>query len=852
MQIEQVKLKNNLNTLFIHSPGSNAATVQMWFRAGSALEGNSNEGIAHFLEHMFFKGTERRPGYKIVQEVESFGGEINAFTSFDYTCYYINTPSSKIENTVDILMDMVSNPTFKPEEIPSERDVVFEEYLRSLDNPSQFAFSKIQESCFEGPYGHPILGNEKTIKSFSREQLVDFRADHYNLKNSMLVVSGDLYKKEELKKKIEEFNMPSGSTSNFPEFELSSKPKVEIHTKDVRQALLTISLQCPSVDHNFAAAEDLAINCIAHGDTSRLGRRLVHDTSLASSVGGSTMFFNKGGCHFLRIASPTENLKKVLSDFFRVLESLKKDPLSFEEVKKIKNQYIASKVYEKESIESYSFSLGHSYAQTGDINFEDQFIERVSKTSVDEVNKAIWRILSRPLHLSLQIPKDERPEKYEKLIKEFQKKVLSSSKKFKLNNKKGKVAESGFDPQVKVQEIKPGVKLIYRKNDMTPTFVFHAYLKGGLTDETKSNNGMYNLLSNTITKGHKKFPYETIKSDLEEKSASIGGFAGRNAYGLTMHGQSMHTKALFDHFFNTLFCPDFTKKRLDHEKELVYRSLENQKEDPIRQCFKEFNQIIFEGHPYSFNSLGREASVKKISSKALKDLHKKNLAQREILFTYCGDLELEEVLLIINEKIKILKPRKVKKTKAKKMKQASNKKIMVELAREQTQVFIGRKAYKLGQKNDSYLKMLTSHLSGQSSELFVEIRDKRGLCYTVQPVHFTALEAGYWGIYIATSNDKTNQAITEINKLLKNICDKGLSEKEFERIKRMIEGNTLINIQTNDDYANTYSVPELHGLGIDFYYNNNEFIKSSKLEDFNKWLKSFLKSSWNQVVVGKK
>ena len=87
------KLKNNLNVLFIDIPGSTAATTQIWFRAGSALEEHSEEGIAHFLEHMFFKGTERHPGAQIAHQVESFGGDINAFTSFDYTCYYINTPN---------------------------------------------------------------------------------------------------------------------------------------------------------------------------------------------------------------------------------------------------------------------------------------------------------------------------------------------------------------------------------------------------------------------------------------------------------------------------------------------------------------------------------------------------------------------------------------------------------------------------------------------------------------------------------------------------------------------------------------------------------------------------------------
>ncbi|WP_372656280.1 M16 family metallopeptidase, partial [Halobacteriovorax sp.] len=91
MQHDQMTLKNGLETLFIDFPGSTSSSVQIWFKAGSALEAKKDEGIAHFLEHMFFKGTKTRPGAAIAHEVESFGGEVNAFTSFDYTCYYINS-----------------------------------------------------------------------------------------------------------------------------------------------------------------------------------------------------------------------------------------------------------------------------------------------------------------------------------------------------------------------------------------------------------------------------------------------------------------------------------------------------------------------------------------------------------------------------------------------------------------------------------------------------------------------------------------------------------------------------------------------------------------------------------------
>ena len=145
MEIINHQSKHGINTLLIKDPSAKTASIQFWFRAGSALEKKNDQGIAHFLEHMFFKGTKKRPGYQIAKEVESFGGDINAFTSFDFTCYYINSPGSKTATCVDILCDMVCRPSFLEKDFPAERQVVLEEFKRSIDSPNQYNFSKYKK-----------------------------------------------------------------------------------------------------------------------------------------------------------------------------------------------------------------------------------------------------------------------------------------------------------------------------------------------------------------------------------------------------------------------------------------------------------------------------------------------------------------------------------------------------------------------------------------------------------------------------------------------------------------------------------------------------------------------------------
>lgn len=851
MQIEQRRLDNDLETLFINSPGSTSATAQIWFRAGSALEDKEDQGIAHFLEHMFFKGTAKRPGAMIAHEVESFGGEINAFTSFDYTCYYINTPNNYLAQTVEILMDMVSNPTFKEEELIPEREVVFEEYRRSVDNPSQYNFSQIQKNCFQNKYQHQILGTEKTIKSFSREQLISFRNNYYNLKNAMLVVAGDLENQSQIENIINKYKLPDGPQSHFPKFELKTKATIKAHQKDVRQTSITFTIKAPDYNDEFVTYEDLALNCLAYGEMSPLHKHLVTETSIASAVSSSTMYFNHGGIHFLKVVFPEENFSKVLSGIKKVVKDILKEKVSEKDINRLKSQYVASKIYEKESLESFAFSLGHGFAQNGNIHCEDEFIQKIKKTYSVNVNNALVDILQRSIHATIQFSRSEKKIKDKELaVEKFTKELNELAKSISIKSNKEKIVSSSFDPEVKLTEIKPGISFLYRKSSMTPTFVLHAYMKGGLVSENTENNGIYHLMARLLHYGYKGISFDDLKYDLELKSSYLNGFSGKNAYGITLHGQSDYFNELLEHFKNTLINPSFPNNFLKLEKEFVKRTLENQKEDPVKQCFKKLNELIFNKHPYSQDMIGTYQSVKKISKKMIEDLHHHSLNKSKLVITYCGDLDYELVKQKVMELTFHLPARKILKKKDLKFHATKGHHEKIHFLREQTHIFIGREAYKTGLKEDLFLKMLTSHLSGQSSDLFVEVRDRMGLCYAVQPVHFSALDGGYWGIYIGSGSDKKDLAIAAIKAILENLQKNGFSEEEFERVKKMIDGQNLLNVQTIDDYANFYSIPVLHDLGLDYQHNSFQKIRSFNYKDFNNFLNKFLNANWNIIEVG--
>ncbi len=839
--------KNGLQTLLLTSPGTTAATVQIWFRAGSSLEDSTNKGIAHFLEHMFFKGTATRPGAKIAREVESFGGEINAFTSFDYTCYYINCPSENTDTAVKILLDMVSNPLFSQKELIPERDVVFEEFRRAQDSPQQFSFMQMQKNSFAPPYNSPILGNAKTIKNFTRKQLTTFRNKFYNQQNALLIVAGD-FRPEKIEKSINQFSLPKGKETSRPIFKLKKSGKVNIHQKDVGMASINITLPCPSLDAATTAAEDIAISALAYGESSPLFYHLVTQNSLANSCAGSTMIFNGGGFHNIRITTPDNNIPNVLNTTKKIIDRILKQGFDSNDLQKIKNQYIAAKIYEQESLEYRAFSLGSSYAGHGSINKENEYIERLKKVTLHQLDEALRLIFTRNMHINIQLPLNSKTQKIKTAAEQF-KRYFGNNKKEKYS--KIRATQSNFDPQVKLVELRPGIKLLYRYNNLTPTFVMHAYLKGGLSGENINNNGIFGLISNSLTKGNKHTDLLTIKTELEQMSASLNNFTGKNAYGLTMHGLTADFEKLSYHFFNSLIHPLFEEKTIEHEKELALRALINRESDPAAKCFEQVAQIMFPEHPYSRNTLGTPKSLKQLTANKVKTKHFKQLKNSPLLITYCGDLPLNEVVNYLAPYIAQLKARPETPTPINIPTKIFGVSKHLHFDREQTQIFIGIPTFPLNDKRNIILKLLTTYLSGQSSELFVDVRDKKGLCYSVQPVHFKALEAGYWGIYMASGHDKVDAAQKAILDILNRLTQKAISQTEFKRIKKMIKGQEQINVQTNDDYANIYSIPALHNFSIDWHHQTLQAIEQLTYNQFKQMTKDILNQDWNIITAGR-
>jgi predicted Zn-dependent peptidase len=292
-------LTNGLRVLTAPLDHAQSVTCYIMLSAGSRYENAGNRGIAHFAEHMFFKGTERRPTAKdIALEVDRFGGEFNAFTSKEYTGYYIRCAGEQRDQALDVLVDMIRNSKFDSEELEREKGVIVEEMNMYFDTPRDYVSSVYDQLLFgDNPLGWETLGTKETITGASRDTFLDYLSTWYKPERMVVGVAG--MTGDDLLPRLEELlgDIPPGETGT-PEpatIERSAEPRVRIHTKDSDQANVCIGLPSYPLGHPDRYALQLLGTVLGTGMSSRLFLEVRERRGLAYYVYALNSSFTDAG-----------------------------------------------------------------------------------------------------------------------------------------------------------------------------------------------------------------------------------------------------------------------------------------------------------------------------------------------------------------------------------------------------------------------------------------------------------------------------------------------------------------------------------------------------------------------------
>jgi zinc protease len=837
-------LDNGLRVILDENHSSPVGALQLWVKAGSADESDEEAGICHFIEHMLFKGTERRKT-RIAGEIESLGGTFNAYTSYDQTVYHIVIASRYIDAGLDVLADAAMHSVFDPAEIDREREVILEEIRMGQDSPGRAISKQTMSVLFQAhPYRRPIIGYERTIKAMTRDQIVSFFRKWYVPKRMTFIVSGDIDPDRMGNKVKEAFGGFASSSTDFPNRTVEPEPagfRSALSHGTFRETYFQLALPITSAVDEDTPALDVVAQILGGGEASRLVQKVKLERGLVRSISASSYTPRDRGTFVIGATLSPENTGKALEAISEEIARLKKDGVTAEELHRVKAGIRSSLIYDRQTVQGQARKLGFYEVIAGDIEYEKEYLRRVSVLESDDIRQVMEKyFIPSRMAVSILAPAEKAGH-------------------FKDLDLKGLVERAGIEnPAIGKANAKAlprsvldnGIRLIVKENRTLPAVTVIASFLGGVRFEEEARNGISNFMAVMLTRGTKNRSNLEIARKVEAMAGSLSGFSGYNSFGLSFTFLSEHFEEAFALFAEVLREPSFDSEEMEKRRRLILAAIDQQEDDLTRVVFRTFRGILYEKHPYRMDPLGTAASIWKLTPADLKEYYGRFAVPENLVLTVIGDVDEKQVASAVKgrfggfERGKFSPPSVEKDEPIQKIRRQE-----IFRKKEQAHFVLGFSGTSFQQPDRYAAEVLDAALSGQGGRLFRELRDKESLAYALDFVGQSNLDPGFMGVYMGTHPDKLETAIQATLRELKKVRDEGLTGDEVERAKRYLIGNFEIGLQTNGARANQICLDELYGIGFDHYEKYPEEILKVTVEDVHRVAREYLRLDAYAIAI---
>ncbi len=399
--IREVTLPNGMPILFEKMPSLRSVTVAVWARIGSRHEDPSEYGIAHVVEHMIFKGTATRTARQIAESLEFIGGESNAFTSREYSCYYAKVANTDWDLAIDVLSDIVRKSTFDKVELEKERKVILEEIAMYEDNPEEMSHENLSSRIFDDRLGHPIIGTREIVQSMTQKQVSRFYKDYYHPSNLFVTVVGNL-SDDAFQRGIDRF-WPEAAPKRALKPEEGKSRFRKGHTevrKEIEQLHLCLATKGLPVVHKDRFVLHLINNYLGGGMSSRLFQEIREKRGLAYSVYTFVQAYRDIGFFGIYCGTSPNRVDKVKALVRSELERVAEKGISQKRLRQLKRQVRAGFLLGLEKTGFRINRLGVSQIYFGKTYSVDDVVAQIDSITHEDVLRVSRKLFSRGIQAS--------------------------------------------------------------------------------------------------------------------------------------------------------------------------------------------------------------------------------------------------------------------------------------------------------------------------------------------------------------------------------------------------------------------------------------------------------------------
>jgi predicted Zn-dependent peptidase len=405
LSIDVTRLDSGITVVTERMPDVRSVTTGFWVGTGSRDEQGAVAGASHFLEHLLFKGTEERSARDIAEAVDAVGGDMNAFTTKEYTAFYVRTLAGNVDLSLDILSDIMWSPAFRSDEVEAERQVILEEILMHADEPADLVHEVFTEALYPGhPLGREVLGDEATITAMSRDQVAGFHGHHYRPGNMVMAAAGELDHDKVVAGIDRRFSGQPGGVIPERTDPVEAPRRLTVVRRPTEQAHVVVGVRALDRDDDDRYALAILNHILGGGMSSRLFQEIREARGLAYSVYSYRASYQGTGALAVYAGTAPARAREVVGLIHAELDRLFADGITERELTMAKGHLRGSMALSLEDSGARMSRLGRSQLVHGRVPTIDEIDSRLASVTLADVARVAEQVLASPRTLSVVGP----------------------------------------------------------------------------------------------------------------------------------------------------------------------------------------------------------------------------------------------------------------------------------------------------------------------------------------------------------------------------------------------------------------------------------------------------------------
>lgn len=807
-----VRLKNGLTVYIIRDSRFPLVCTRLFVGTGSANETAEQAGISHVLEHMVFKGTEKRPKGQVARDVESLGGYLNAATSFDKTWFITDMPAKHWKTGMDVVKDMAFHPSLDPAELEAEKDVIVSELKGGDDTPTRRLFEDLQVAGLAHTvYGRPIIGFEKTIRAVTADDLRAYIRTWYQPQNMMLLVAGDIDPKAVLAHAEELFGDLKNDTI-LPEpapVQLEGAaggPRVEVTYGPWNKVYLGIALPAPALGDQRSIDLDVLAYALGGDGTSQFYRKYRYEKQLVDSISVGNMSLNRAGLFYMVAQLDADKVEPFWQEFTRDLAALDAGKITPDVIERARFNYEDGMDRASETLDGLTSWKATVQFELGGPQGEANVRHALAAVDSARLRQAqdLWL---RPDQVRVRVLAPEKaklPDLDAILQHNWPAPAVERQKAAAAAEKVGKR---------EIVDLGQGRTVILQPDRTIPYVSLEILRPGGNALLKPADQGLAQLTAATLTDGCGTRDLDAMERFVAERAASLSASAGVQSFTVSLTGPARFNADYFALLGDLLHKPTFAEKDVRRQADTLKAALVRRQDNPMSFMGSKINGFLFPGgQPYGFDGLGTAENQDRFGPGDVQAFWKQQNAQPWIL-SVAGDFDREKVLafarsLPVPTAPAVDVPQPI---------WGADKRLPLSLpGRQQAHLLLAFHAVPLDHPDAPALMLLESVLSGQSGLLFNKLRDEQGLGYTVTAFYRSLPEAGFIAFYIGTTPRNLDVARQGFSGIIKDIKTDLLPAELLAKGLNRMEGSYYRGRQSLGARADEAASERLLGQPQDF------------------------------------